>query len=210
MKFKELIDTVFWEFIEDEFHSWYYKDKESPEYQLDGYRKVFDELRMMEPKESDMRIGLNLITWDEFENKLVDEPYVIVDGKNGKLQKESDDFKYFQFKDDAEREKVGNEETTWGIEFTPWNEWLGMEIDSETINTFSKEEIVMHCLWEMTFCGYEQEEIQEKITDLKERVKEIESMSEEELKANTISMDELKEQLAERLNEEEQSERNEV
>ena len=210
MKFKELIDTVFWEFIEDEFHSWYYKDKESPEYQLDGYRKVFDELRMMEPKESDMRIGLNLITWDEFENKLVDEPYVIVDGKNGKLQKESDDFQYFQFKDDAEREKVGNQETTWGIEFTPWDEWLGMSIDSETLNTFSKEEIVMHCLWEMTFCGYEQEEIQEKITDLKERVKEIESMSEEELKANTISMDELKEQLAERLNEEEQSEGNEV
>jgi hypothetical protein len=210
MKFKELIDSVHWEFIEDEFRSWYYKDKEASEYQLDGYRKVFDELKMIEPKDTDMRIYLKLIIWDEFENKLEEEPYVIVDGKNGKLQKESEDFCYFQFKDDEDKERIGNEEISWGIEFEPWDIWLGMSIDEDTLKEFTKEEIVTHCLWEMTFCGYDQEDIQEQMNELQDRVKEIENMSEEELKENTLSLDDIKERLDKRIAEDDEDEEDDL
>lgn len=35
-----------------------------------------------------------------------------------------------------------------------------MEIDPETLKTLSPLDIICHCLWEMTFIGYEQDEIQ--------------------------------------------------
>jgi hypothetical protein len=48
----------------------------------------------------------------------------------------------------------------YAIEFRPWEDWLGMEIDPETLKTISSLDIICHCLWEMTFIGYEQDEIQ--------------------------------------------------
>ncbi len=47
----------------------------------------------------------------------------------------------------------------YAIEFRPWEEWLRMEIDPETLKTLSPLDIICHCLWEMTFIGYEQDEI---------------------------------------------------
>ena len=36
-----------------------------------------------------------------------------------------------------------------------FNEWLGFYIDQETINLMSFENILAHCLWEMTYFGYD-------------------------------------------------------
>jgi len=41
----------------------------------------------------------------------------------------------------------------WGIELVPWNEWVGMDIESETLEKYERAEIAAHCLWEMTFMG---------------------------------------------------------
>ena len=51
-----------------------------------------------------------------------------------------------------------------GIEFTPWSQWLGMDISNESLAHFSEEEITVHCLYEMTFVGFEEEEIQQTLT----------------------------------------------
>jgi hypothetical protein len=50
----------------------------------------------------------------------------------------------------------------YAIEFRPWEEWLGMEIDLETLNTLAPLDIICHSLWEMTFIGYDQDEIKQK------------------------------------------------
>jgi len=47
----------------------------------------------------------------------------------------------------------GNEEASFGIEFTDWAEWLGMEIDPQTADRYPELAIIGHCLWEMTFVG---------------------------------------------------------
>lgn len=47
----------------------------------------------------------------------------------------------------------------YAIEGTKWKEWLGMEIDATTLQTFSESEIITRSLREMTFFGYSQEAI---------------------------------------------------
>lgn len=63
----------------------------------------------------------------------------------------------------------------WAIEFLPWEEWLGMKINKETLKKFSYEEIAVHCIWEMTYCGFDQQQIKNKIDELKRRVEEVEN-----------------------------------
>jgi hypothetical protein len=53
----------------------------------------------------------------------------------------------------------------FALEFTPWDEWKGMEILPETLEQFSTAEIAAHCLEEMTFAGFSQQDIDRKIKD---------------------------------------------
>ena len=187
MKLKDLIDNSYWEFVEKQLYSWYYK----PEDDLYRYRKVYDELRMMVPKETKMRLYLQLVTWDEIEDKLLDEPYVHIYGMNGTLEKESSDFEFYKFKTLEEKEEFGNREVSYGLEFNSWDKWLGMEIDKETLDKFSNEEIIAHCLWEMTFIDYDQTKIQAEMKKLDKTVREIENMTEEEKKKKLKPLEDL-------------------
>src|SRR5690554_5507185 len=53
------------------------------------------------------------------------------------------------------------------LEFTAWDKWLGMEINELTLREFSELEIISHCLYEMTFVGYDEEEIQAEFSRIK-------------------------------------------
>lgn len=48
----------------------------------------------------------------------------------------------------------------YAIEFVSWNEWLGMKISEETLLDFKEIDILTHCLWEMTYMGFNQRTIQ--------------------------------------------------
>lgn len=52
--------------------------------------------------------------------------------------------------------KVLGKELLYGLEFCDWTEWLGYYM-GET--DFSNEDFVAHCLWEMTWWGFTQEDI---------------------------------------------------
>ncbi|MHA1503362.1 MAG: DUF6557 family protein [Candidatus Heimdallarchaeota archaeon] len=47
----------------------------------------------------------------------------------------------------------------WGLGFHSWEEWLGMEIHPKTFDICNHLDIVVHCLWEMTFYGFTPEKI---------------------------------------------------
>lgn len=69
---------------------------------------------------------------------------------------------------------VGDNES-YALEFQPWSEWLGMEINKESLVRFSHNEIVGYCLHEMTTFGYDEEKIKseyEKIIEYKNTVLE--------------------------------------
>jgi len=64
--------------------------------------------------------------------------------------------------------KYLNIETRYAIDFTRWEEWLGMKIETKT----SYLNALCYCLWEMTYHGFSQQPIQRRINKLNKIVKE--------------------------------------
>lgn len=56
---------------------------------------------------------------------------------------------------------IPGEEITRSLLFISHEEWLGMEITQSTLQNYSSAEIVAHCLYEMTFCGFSSSEVEE-------------------------------------------------
>lgn len=54
----------------------------------------------------------------------------------------------------------------WAIELTPWEEWLSMEVEEKTLNEFSELEIIAYCLGEMSFLGFNQSNVEKKISEI--------------------------------------------
>jgi hypothetical protein len=108
-----------------------------------GYRKVLKELSSLEIKSSEMKLNVY---------KYFDE----------------DDKRYYTNVDGIDKNN-----NVWAIEFTDWNEWLGMKINIKSLQEYSLLDIVCHALWEMTFCGYSQKKIKEERNELKRRIDSI-------------------------------------
>lgn len=48
----------------------------------------------------------------------------------------------------------------YDLDYLPWRYWLGMEIHFDTLLRYNDFEIIAHCLWEMTWISFEEEEIE--------------------------------------------------
>jgi hypothetical protein len=135
------------------------------------YEKVFHQLQFMQPKESNTTIE---VTWvhDDFDNS----DYVDVSG---------------YYTNPAYR--TDKHTNSLALEFTRWEEWLGMPIDKESLETFSELELIAHCLNEMTFAGFEQEKIQAEMDRINKIADDYDKMTPEERKKNTYTWEEVKE-----------------
>ena len=67
------------------------------------------------------------------------------------------------------------EGVVYAIDGTPWNEWLGMEIEIDSSNSLQPYEIVAHCLWEMSFYSFDEEKTKAIFDDLEKIVDELEA-----------------------------------
>ena len=47
----------------------------------------------------------------------------------------------------------------YGLSIDKWENWLGMDIDEITYTNYSQTDIIAHCIWEMTFWGFDQQTI---------------------------------------------------
>lgn len=144
---------------------------------LDEYRNVFEKLIITEPIDYELDIVLTECNDDPIfeEDK---ESYVDVSG----------------------RKRIPDPDSiteSYALEFLEWDKWLGMDLAPETINSFSELEIIAHCLYEMTFISFDEDEIQEQLKSLNDSVEEFNKLTDEEKKQNTISLDELKRRLDE-------------
>jgi len=191
VKFKEVLQLADIDKVMDVLRDYYYSEdtEEKREAQIVGYEEVFNKLLVMTPVDKvsgnfdnnpnpHWRIYLDLVLPD---GKFVDEPYIDVHAKNGTLQKEAEDYKYWKDNPNT-TEEFANSEISYAIEFTPWDEWLGMDISEETLEQFPYEEIIAHCFWEMTFVDWSPDEIKKKSDELEAQVKEIEEVGIDELK----------------------------
>ena len=161
--FAALIQNNAWLSIELALLELYPDEKEN----MAGYQKVFNQLQLLSPTPTEINIVVKWET-DDFD----DTKYVDVSGKYNNPKTEEEEF-------------------SQALEFTPWSEWLAMEIATESLQNFNELEIIAHCIYEMTFVGFEEEEIQEKIQNIEAETEKYKNMTEEERKENTTSLDDL-------------------
>jgi hypothetical protein len=166
MKFSDIIKSNSWLSVELVFIQLYPDEKDS----ITGYEKVFNNLRIMEPVKSDITI-LVKNAFDDFDKN----EYVDVSGYKKNEIRSTNDLN-----------------DSLALEFTPWEKWLGMDLDDDSLNDFSELEIICHCLYEMTFFSFDQKEIKKELTRINDIVDEIDNMTEEEKKEKLIPFDEVK------------------
>ena len=163
MTLKKLIQTNSWLSIAAILQELYPDEANN----LSGYKELFEKLLLMDVEDSDISIDVEHQK-DDFDG----EEYVDVSGT----------YKY---------PKNEEEKFSQAIEFTPWNQWLGMEISQVSFIHFSELEIISHCLYEMTFIGFEEEEIQDELNSIESTIEDYKNMTDEEKDAHTTSLDEL-------------------
>lgn len=168
MQLKDLIQTNNWLSVSMTLTILYPDQNES----LPAYEKVHNILLKMEPADSETEIVLQQCYDDETN----EESYVDVSG----IKKDNQNLQLAE---------------SLAIEFVPWVQWLGMTVSSSTLKQFTELEIISHCLYEMTFMGYDEKEIQKQLSDIKTTAEEYENMTPEERKNNSKSLDDFLKEL---------------
>jgi hypothetical protein len=162
MKLNDLIKTNKWLSLQNTFLNLYPDE----EHLLDEYKNVFEKLQSLEFIDMDLEIVLTKIGSEE------SDFYIDVSGcEINHDQNSSSD--------------------TYSLTSTKWNEWLGMIISQSTLNEFNELEIISHCLYEMTFFAFDEDEIQEQLASLEKSMEEYKELSDEEKKSQTFTLDEL-------------------
>ena len=140
MRFKELVVKTDFEDV------WrclctYYSDKDENAVSViqTKYLNIYSQLKTMKSESNELKISIRFNKASDDD----DEAYHCVAGVHS-------------FESD----------TSYGIEFVPWNEWLGMDIEPETEKNYTHSDIVAHCLWEMTFMGKNEAEIALRLAEL--------------------------------------------
>ena len=136
---------------------------------INDYRNVFEKLQYLKPEANDMLIVLTEYLEDFEENSDVENKYVDVSGRKLVIEENS----------------ITN---SYAIEFVKWEKWLGMELAPETLENFNELEIIAHCLFEMTFFGYEEEEIQEQFESINDKIEDYRAFSEKEKKKKLFQL----------------------
>jgi hypothetical protein len=136
---------------------------------MEDYEKVFNELKVMKPSQCNITIDIHWVDDDYDQTKYVD-----VTGYYTNPADRTDEFS-----------------NSLAIEFVPWDERMAMPIDSNSIVEFNELEIIAYCLNEMTYAGFEQQEIQAEMNSLKAIKDEYDGLTTEEKAKRTITLDEM-------------------
>lgn len=84
-----------------------------------------------------------------------------------------------------------NEITSYAFEFSPWKEILGYEICEESLKEIGEIPFFAAIFYEMTFCGFEEEDIQEEKNIIIERKEEVDKAIEEGDTGKFVSLEEV-------------------
>ena len=132
IRFSQLLHYVNFEIVFESLLRQYPDQKENKE----GYEKVFNYLLTLKPKPH--RIGDLYISVEKYEEE----------GDTG-LDVTGVDIRYPEDK-----------RPSYAIEFMPWVDWISMFIDKKTLENIPIHLLVAACLYEMTWFGFEERDIQ--------------------------------------------------
>ena len=78
-------------------------------------------------------------------------------------KEKEDDEEYVDVSGLYNNPKNVGEKYSQGIELVPWRKWLGMDMSKESLKNYLNQEIVVRCLYEMTFLGFNEKEIRKNL-----------------------------------------------
>jgi hypothetical protein len=128
--------------------------------QIDGYREVYERLVSLGEAPSDFMLRIE-------HRKDADEEWIEVYGEDGTSRPDGDPERF-------------------ALELMPWSEWLGAVVPQDLLQKYSPAEIAAHCLYEMTFVGFDEETIQAEREELSREARELEQMTPEEREKHLI------------------------
>ena len=120
-----------WPKVADSLRSWYGCD----EAVVESHHEAWEKIMRIEPEADENGVTTVVLTEHKPDPDSGNGRYVDVSGA-----KEDGEAKY-------------------AIEFMPWSHWLACEVATNRVDMTSAE-IVAHCLWEMTFSGFDEDLIQ--------------------------------------------------
>lgn len=80
--------------------------------------------------------------------------------------------------------KKSDEEQKYSLEFETWDKWISYKISDNTLDSYPREDIYNHFIWEMTYHGTNEELIQARKKELEDRIANID-------KEKTYTMEEV-------------------
>lgn len=142
MNFKNLVDSSSFNDIWKAFIEIY------PHYSQHDleYANVYNSLLGLSPSENDGSMTINI--------ELIEE--------------DSNHIEYHVYGTNNSTEWSGR----WGLADSSWERWLGYYISENALREFKSCVIVALCLWEMTWNGFNQHQIKEKISRLEQKIED--------------------------------------
>lgn len=61
----------------------------------------------------------------------------------------------------------------WATDFMPFNKYVNMKLSDQVLGQYSEEDIVAHCLFDMTFYGFSEKKVKSKRDELNNRIKKL-------------------------------------
>ncbi len=183
MKFGELIDSISWDELKDEPLLYVSDDEEYRKRESEEFLLMFSRLIRMEPVETDMRIVIKetYILEDPDEIEEYDETVPMAYGRNGTLNKDFEDFEYLTKSNDPE---FANAEADYNLQCVAWEKWLGMEIDRQTLESYTPTQIAACCMVDMSLFGFERELVYDEVEGVRRDLEELKKMTPAEKKAH--------------------------
>tara|TARA_B100000700_G_C15063044_1_gene867372 strand:- start:6336 stop:7133 length:798 start_codon:yes stop_codon:yes gene_type:complete len=178
--FKELLD----EYKKDKFNGL-----------SQAYKKVYLKVINKSDKETD---GM-LIYVDYVKDRLNTEGYHDVSGTYNKtFQEMYESGEDELFNNNPPTDVMKDVLYTYAIEFEPWIDWANMEIHEKSFkNVPDNSDLAAHILWEMTFCGFTEQHVENQKKQLMDVVDDFEKMKKEGRldELETYTMEEVEEKI---------------
>lgn len=130
--FKELVDRHPFDAVAKRMAELY------PDQDVSSYSAPYERLRWLAPTPADWEIEVAYVPkgYIGLDNDPAEESWCRVGGVNPKTDEH------------------------YAIEFSPWSRWLGAHVSAWCLEELQEVDVIVHCLWEMTYVGFEEEEIQ--------------------------------------------------
>ncbi len=120
---------------------------------IEKYYDLYNILLSLEPKENKQNMIISIKTLiDDFAEEEEKEKYPSVFGH-----------------------EENDEDNTFALELCEFSEWLGFKVCPVCLEEYGELTFIALCLYEMTFFGFTDKQIEETRNDLHERVKRVES-----------------------------------